>query len=159
MKHFWILVTWACTSRASCSSKLNISKQHLIETLSLSSRHSFKSVPAGPRWGLTGPLLSSMNGVNCSLQWNTNKQKWLYIPQEKQVTVLVIRWTSKKITMTGCNLKCKYKACCLPKLNIKNDLKFTMYPESHYAYCYIKIKDLSVREWDFQGLWMTLDLL
>lgn len=61
--------------------------------------------------------------------------------------------------MTGCNLKCKYKACRLPKLNIKNDLKFTMYPESHYAYCYIKIKDLSVREWDFQGLWMTLDLL
>lgn len=27
-----------------------------LETLSLSSHHSFKSVPAGPRWGLTRPL-------------------------------------------------------------------------------------------------------
>jgi len=72
MNHSWISVTWACTLRASCSSEAHISKQHLIETLSLSSHHGFKSVPAGPRWGLTGPLSSSKHRVNCSSQRNTN---------------------------------------------------------------------------------------
>lgn len=65
-----------------------------LETLSLC--HCLKSVPAGPGWGLTGPLLSSMNWLNSSLQWNTNKLKRLYISQEKKkVMVLVIRWTLK----------------------------------------------------------------
>lgn len=92
----WIWVMWSCTLRASCSSKPNIPKQHLRH---YHLHHCLQSVPAGPGWGLTGPLLSSMNWVNCSLQWNTNELNWFYIsPKNKtkqKATVLVIRWTLK----------------------------------------------------------------
>lgn len=95
-----------------------------LETLSL--HHCLKSVPDGPGWGLTGPLLSSTKWVNCSLHWNTNKLQRLYISQEKQQQKsygFSNKVNFKKYPLQDAIWNANTKPVFSQSLNIKNDLK------------------------------------
>lgn len=129
-----------------------------LETLSL--HHCPKSVPAGPGWGLTGPLLNSMNWVNCGLQWNTNKLKRLYISQEKKKNYCFSdKVNFKKYPWQDAIWNANTKPVISQSLNIKNDLNiYSGSLEDVRLIVILKLIgwDLSWdQEWDFQKLSMA----
>lgn len=131
---------WACTLRALWSIK-SVS-QRLIQVFSLSSSQSFKSAPAGPDRGLTGPLWMSVNHVWSEIQ----KVKKLHIWEEKYLScnckVNLKRYTGEF------NLKYnKYKVCYCPNFKHQDWLNY------YYSLKYIFILILVLTKSDLGVMW------